>query len=51
MVKGAAGIVNLEGPVAAEAPTGLGLKLFNAPETLGELRTAGVRVAHSLPQE
>ena len=32
MVKGATGIVNLEGPVAAKAPTGAGLKLLNAPE-------------------
>lgn len=45
MVKGAAGIVNLEGPVAAKAPTGPGLKLFNAPEVLRELKDAGVRVA------
>jgi hypothetical protein len=44
MVKGAAGIVNLEGPVTTKVPLGRGLKLFNAPEALAELKTAGVRV-------
>jgi poly-gamma-glutamate synthesis protein (capsule biosynthesis protein) len=47
MLKGAAGIVNLEGP-AAEAEPGPGGKkivLINAPETLSQLRDVGVRVA------
>ena len=45
ILKGEAGIVNLEGPVAFHFPAGAGLKLVNAPSGLGYLRTAGVRVA------
>jgi len=45
ILKGAAGIVNLEGPVAASLPVGPGLKLVNAPGGLEQLREAGVRVA------
>lgn len=45
IVKGAAGIVNLEGPVTVSLPEGPGLKLVNAPVGLEQLRAAGVRVA------
>jgi len=45
ILKGAAGIVNLEGPVAEQLPSGKKLKLRNAREALGQLREAGVRVA------
>jgi poly-gamma-glutamate capsule biosynthesis protein CapA/YwtB (metallophosphatase superfamily) len=39
-----AGIVNLEGPVGAQPDGGERLRLANAPESLAELRAAGVRV-------
>ena len=45
LVRGADGIVNLEGPVAPAAPRGPGLKLHNAPAALAELRALGVAVA------
>jgi poly-gamma-glutamate capsule biosynthesis protein CapA/YwtB (metallophosphatase superfamily) len=46
IVQGAAGIVNLEGPVAARR--GLkrsGLRLWNAPQALAEVRASNVNVA------
>lgn len=45
ILKGAEGIVNLEGPVAEHLPSGKKLKLMNAPEALPQLLNAGVRVA------
>lgn len=45
LTRGAVGIVNLEGPVTPRAPSGEGLKLFNAPGALGELKALGVEVA------
>lgn len=45
MVKGAAGIVNLEGPVAELSPAAGELKLWNAPQSLSELVALNVRVA------
>src|SRR5271168_4961455 len=45
ILKGAAGIVNLEGPVAEPSPSGKKLKLTNPPEALAQLREAGVRAA------
>jgi poly-gamma-glutamate capsule biosynthesis protein CapA/YwtB (metallophosphatase superfamily) len=45
ILKGADGIVNLEGPVTEHLPTGKKLKLMNAPEALPQLLNAGVRVA------
>src|SRR5580698_4460546 len=45
ILKGATGIVNLEGPIVKELPTGNKLKLMNAPEALPQLLNAGVRVA------
>jgi hypothetical protein len=50
LVPGAAGIVNLEGPIAASTGTshataGAGLRLINAPGAVPALRGAGVRVA------
>ncbi|MBS2029650.1 MAG: CapA family protein [Deltaproteobacteria bacterium] len=37
------GVVNLEGPVASQLPSGPGLKLWNAPSALAELAPLGVR--------
>jgi Bacterial capsule synthesis protein PGA_cap len=45
VLKGAGGIVNLEGPVAQKVPSGKKLRLVNAPEALSQLRDVGVRVA------
>lgn len=45
LTRRAVGIVNLEGPVTPRAPSGEGLKLFNAPSALGELKALGVEVA------
>ncbi len=45
IVRGAAGIVNLEGPVSSMPPAGPGPKPINAPEALQQLIAAGVRVA------
>src|SRR5271169_3011348 len=45
ILKGAVGIVNLEGPAAEQVPSGKKLILINAPETLSQLRDVGVRVA------
>ncbi len=42
---GAAGIINLEGPVAPAVPSGTGVRLHNAPPTLVSLQSAGVRAA------
>jgi poly-gamma-glutamate capsule biosynthesis protein CapA/YwtB (metallophosphatase superfamily) len=45
-LEGAAGIVNLEGPVApSPAPGDAGLRLFNSAGALRQLTEAGVRVA------
>jgi poly-gamma-glutamate capsule biosynthesis protein CapA/YwtB (metallophosphatase superfamily) len=41
-LRGIAGVVNLEGPVAPSQPAGEGLKLFNAPGALSELHSLGV---------
>ena len=45
ILKGAVGIVNLEGPAAERVPSGKKLKLINAPQTLSRLRDVGARVA------
>jgi capsule synthesis protein PGA_cap len=46
IVQGAAGIVNLEGPVAEKKELRAGgLRLWNSPKALGELDVLGVRVA------
>jgi poly-gamma-glutamate capsule biosynthesis protein CapA/YwtB (metallophosphatase superfamily) len=45
ILKGEVGIVNLEGPATEKLTSGKKLKLGNAPESLGQLREAGVRVA------
>jgi poly-gamma-glutamate capsule biosynthesis protein CapA/YwtB (metallophosphatase superfamily) len=44
-IAGAVGIINLEGPVAAAAPSGAGVRLHNVPPALASLRSVGVRVA------
>jgi poly-gamma-glutamate synthesis protein (capsule biosynthesis protein) len=44
-VKGADGIVNLEGPVTSALPKGPGLKLANGPESVQELLSVGGKVA------
>lgn len=45
MVQGAAGIVNLEGPVTPRIPAHGKLRLWNSPQALQELRVLNVRVA------
>jgi hypothetical protein len=45
MVQGAAGIVNLEGPVAQLQPSTGTLKLWNSPQALSELAALNVCVA------
>jgi poly-gamma-glutamate synthesis protein (capsule biosynthesis protein) len=45
ILKGAVGIVNLEGPIATGLPAGAALKLVNAPGSLSQLRAAGVNLA------
>jgi poly-gamma-glutamate capsule biosynthesis protein CapA/YwtB (metallophosphatase superfamily) len=45
ILKGAVGIVNLEGPATEKSASGKKLKLRNAPEALAQLRQAGVQVA------
>jgi poly-gamma-glutamate synthesis protein (capsule biosynthesis protein) len=45
MVQGAAGIVNLEGPVAQLHPDSGNAKLWNSPQALPELLALNVRVA------
>lgn len=44
-MNGAAGLVNLEGPVAEAPSAGEGVRLHNAPRALGTLRDAGIVVA------
>jgi poly-gamma-glutamate synthesis protein (capsule biosynthesis protein) len=45
LVPGAAGIVNLEGPIAAAPAPGARLRLVNPPGAVAALRSAGVRLA------
>jgi poly-gamma-glutamate synthesis protein (capsule biosynthesis protein) len=45
ILKGGVGIVNLEGPVSEQLPSGKKVKLRNNPGALSQLRDAGVRVA------
>jgi hypothetical protein len=45
LLGGAAGVINLEGPVSDTAPNGPGLRLVNGTKAVRELRDAGVKVA------